>query len=430
MDKQELRKLSKNELIKLLLSEREARLELEKRLEKFEHLLQAFDNPHTPSSKVRSKKNTEHDASKPRFPGKPAGSNGGGIQMPPPDQEVEIKKDSCPECQSPLGKPYDIYRFRQMDIPQPRFVTTQYNVGLYHCSCGAEIDAGAAMQKGFYGQNVTAFLGSLRTECLSYDAISRLLRETYKLKISNVAIFNKLTILASLMSSERELIRHAINKSDAVNMDETGLRKDGKNGQVWNASTADNCLFEYDRSRGADVAKRILDTFNGMLTTDDFKSYYWYKLRQLCWAHLLREAKEFAEKYPEAKIQYERLKTLYTKAKLVQCAQDMSKYDALKSELEDIAICYHPMDGCRIMHGKIHNRTDLWLQGVKSPHAQLTNNRAERNLRKVVLHRNRIGCIRNEKGEAFVNNFLTCTSTWQIQGKNTYEKLLSYSKLT
>lgn len=423
MDKKELRKLSKGELIELIFS-------LTEKIDKFERLLKAFDNPHTPSSKVRSKKNTERDDSKPRFPGKPEGGNGGGIQMPQPDQEIEIKKEACSECGTKLGNPYDYYQFRQMDIPQPTFVTTQFNIALYHCSCGANIDAGADVQKGFYGPNVTAFLGSLRTECLSYEAIARLLKETYKLRISNVAVFNKITALSCLMSSERELIRNAINRSNAANMDETGLRKDGQNGYVWNASSDQYCLFEYDKSRGADVAKRILDLFAGVLTTDDFKSYYWYELRQLCWAHLLREAKEFAEKYPEAKIQYERLKALYTKAKLVQQMQDTSKYDALVSELEDIATCYHPMDGCRIMYGKIHNRTELWLRGVKYPNAQLTNNRAERNLRKVVLQRNRIGCIRNEKGEAFVNNFLTCTSTWRVQGKNTYEKLLNYSKLT
>lgn len=423
MDKIELRKLSKRELIDIIFS-------LSKKIDEFEHLLKAFDNPHTPSSKVRSKKNTERDESKPRFPGKPEGGNGGGIHMPPPDQEVEIKKDSCPECKAKIKNPYDYYTFRQMDIPQPKFITTQYHVALYHCSCGADIDAGADLQKGFYGPNVTAFLGNLRTECLSYEAISRFLKETYKLRISNVAVLNKITALATLMSSERELIRNAINRCDAANMDETGLRRDGQNGYVWNASSEEYCLFEYDKSRGADVAKRILDSFKGVLTTDDFKSYHWYELHQLCWAHLLREAKEFAEKYPEAKIQYERLKSLYAKAKLAQQVQDTSKYDALAFELEDIATCYHPMDGCRIMHGKIHNRTDLWLRAVKYLSAQLTNNRSERDLRKVVLHRNRIGCIRNEKGEAFVNNFLTCTSTWQIQGKNTYEKLLSYSQLT
>src|SRR3989344_6876906 len=204
MEKKELRQLSKNQLIELI-------FDLKAKIDTFEHLLKAFDNPHTPSSKIRSKKNTVRDESKPRFPGKPEGSNGGGISMPAPDQEVEVKKASCPECRLQLEIPYDHYNFCQIDIPQPKFITTQYRVALYHCSCGAEVDAGAAQQKGFYGPNVAAFLGSLRTECLSYDAISRLLRETYKLKISDVAIFNKITLLASLMSSERELIRRAIN---------------------------------------------------------------------------------------------------------------------------------------------------------------------------------------------------------------------------
>lgn len=423
MDKKELRKLSKNELIKII-------FELQERLEKIEQILKALDNPHMPSSKIRSKKNTKHDESKPRFPGKPKGSNGGGIKMPLPDQEIKVEKDFCPHCAKQLGKPYDYYRFTQMDIPAPRFITTLYHVALYRCSCGAEIDAGADMQKGFYGTNTTAFLGSLRVECLSYEAIANLLKEIYKLPISNVAIFNKLTLLACLMDNERAVIKDIINGSNQANMDETGLRRDGKNGQVWNVSTENYCLFEYDKSRGAVVAQRMLNSFNGVLTTDDFKSYSWYDKRQLCWAHLIREAEEFAEKYDGAKIQYNRLKILYDKAKRAQEMQETSKYDALTWELEDIATCYHQLDGCKVMYNKLHNRANLWLLGIKQPNAELTNNRSERNLRKIVLHRNRIGCIRNEKGELFINNFLTCTSTWKIQGKNIYEELLRYSQLT
>ena len=93
MNKKELRKLSKGELIEII-------LELEARLIQLEQFVRAFDNPHTPSSKQRSKKNTEHDEAT-RFPGKPKGGNGGGIQMPPPDQTIEVKKDSCPECKTP-----------------------------------------------------------------------------------------------------------------------------------------------------------------------------------------------------------------------------------------------------------------------------------------------------------------------------------------
>ena len=423
MDKKELRKLSKNELIAII-------LQLEERLREIETYLRAFDNPHTPSAKIRSKKNTERDESKPRFPGKPKGSNGAGIRMPEPDREEKVTKDKCQQCGKKLGKEKDTYSFRQMNIPQPYFITTKYTIALYKCSCGAEIDAGEDMQKGFYGPNVAALIGYLKKEGISHGSIANLLGEVYGLPISNVGVYGKFAKLTDSMRSERERIRRKINRSNHANVDETGLRKDGKNGHVWNASTPDSCLFEYDRSRGAEVAQRLLSNFSGALVSDDFKSYAWYPLRQLCWSHLLREAKDVAEKYDDAKAQYERLKTLYDKAKRTQEIKDTSKYDALAWELEDIALCYHPLDGCKSMYTKLHNRAELWLLGVKMPHVPLTNNRAERNLRKVVLHRNRMGCIRNDKGEAFVNVFLSCVGTWKLQGKNTYKQLVKYSLLT
>lgn len=430
MDKKELRALSKNELISIILHQQEQISQLAERIERLEQYIRAFDNPHTPSSKMRSKKNTERDESKPRFPGKPEGSNGGGIDMPKPDKEVKIAKDNCPECGKKLGKEKDTYSFRQMDIPQFSFITTKYAVALYRCSCGAEIDAGEDMQKGFYGPNITALIGYLKKEGLSHESISTTLREVYGLPISHVGVYGKFTSLTESMRPERERIRRKINMSSYANMDETGLRKDGRNGYVWNASTPDSCLFEYDKSRGAEVAQRILNKFNGALVTDDYKAYLWHPLRQLCWSHLLREAKEFAEEYDGAKAQYERLKLLYDKAKRAQEINGASQYDALAWELEDIASCYHPLDGCKTMHSKLHKRANLWLLGVKMPNVPLTNNHAERCLRKIVLHRNRMGCIRNENGEAFVNIFLSCVGTWKLQGKNTFEELVKYSLVT
>jgi hypothetical protein len=58
------------------------------------------------------------------------------------------------------GNPYDFYKFRQMDIPELKFTTTLYVVGLYSCNfCNAEIDAGESLNKGFYGANATALIG-------------------------------------------------------------------------------------------------------------------------------------------------------------------------------------------------------------------------------------------------------------------------------
>ena len=419
MDKKQLRQLSKRQLIDIILN-------LEERIIQLEQFVRAFDNPHTPSSKQHSKKNTIHDEQT-RFPGKPKGSNGGGIDMPPPDKEEKVTKDNCPECGEILGEPYSFCKFRQMDIPQPKFLTTLYVVGLYRCDfCKAEINAGDNLNKGFYGANTTALIGYLKKEGLSFEAVAELFNDVYNMPISNVAVFDKLTNLANSLAPEKERIAKAINSAEFAHLDETGLRRDGKNGFVWNASTPENCLFEFDRSRASDVAKRILSNFNGAIITDDYKGYAWHPLRQLCWSHLLREAKEFAEKYPDTIAQYERLKILYGKAKQSQETRG-DVYDELVWELEDIARCYHPLDGCRTMYYKLHERSHMWLLGVKVHNIPLTNNHAERCLRKIVLQRNRIGCIRNNKGESFVNNFLSCTATWKLQSKNIYRELLKFA---
>jgi transposase len=138
----------------------------------------------------------------------------------------------------------------------------------------------------------------LKKEGLSCDAIAEMFSDVYNLPISKVAAFNKLTNLTSALAPEKDRILNAINHFQFVHLDETGLRKDGQNGIAWNSSTSDYCLFEYDRSRASDVAKNILLNFKDAIVTDDYKGYAWHPLRQLCWYHLLREAKDFAEKCP------------------------------------------------------------------------------------------------------------------------------------
>src|SRR3989338_939416 len=105
MDKKTLKSLSKSELVRLLLAERECRLALEKKVDDLERYIKSFDNPHTPSSKKRKKNTEKKEGGKPRFPGKPPGSNGGGLKIPEIDNTEEHKLDVCPVSGLPLGNP-------------------------------------------------------------------------------------------------------------------------------------------------------------------------------------------------------------------------------------------------------------------------------------------------------------------------------------
>ncbi|MGB3656048.1 MAG: transposase [Rivularia sp. (in: cyanobacteria)] len=60
-------------------------------------------------------------------------------------------------------------------------------------------------------------------------------------------------------------------------------------------------IFEIALSRGSDIAKNLLGKdFGGILNSDRYAAYNWVNLeqRQLCWAHLKREARR--GKFPPA----------------------------------------------------------------------------------------------------------------------------------
>src|SRR3989344_8744934 len=126
------------------------------RIEELTHRLLAYENPHTPSSK-RRKKNTERDESKPRFPGKPKGGNGGGIELPPPDEIKEHKLDACPDCDGKLQM-RSMRKHTSLDLPEKPFVVTEHHIMRYHCStCNKDIEA-VAVPDSMYGQRLQSMV--------------------------------------------------------------------------------------------------------------------------------------------------------------------------------------------------------------------------------------------------------------------------------
>ena len=167
MDKKELRKLSKNELIHIILNQ-------EERLQKVERLLKAFDNPHTPSSKKQKKSKPSKQEG--RFPGKPPGSAGGGIKMPPADKMENHDLDSCPDCHNNLGEPIKKTIQKQLDLPEKLAVCTEHIVSHYHCeNCNKDIAAAEIL--GRYGPRIKALAARLKEQGLSCQETALTIRE-------------------------------------------------------------------------------------------------------------------------------------------------------------------------------------------------------------------------------------------------------------
>src|SRR3989338_7700141 len=146
-------------------------------------------------------------------------------------------------------------------------------------------------------------------------------------------------------------------------------------------------------------------------------------MHQRCWAHLLREAKEYADN-DEINIQYKRLKMLYEYMKMLKSRPpDERGISAARFQLNDIAACLNAIKEGRKLATLIANGGDDWFTALYHKDVPLDNNHAERELRSVVLLRKTIGCYRNHKGKGWIDVVMSVIHTWRLQGLNIFRQL-------
>jgi len=415
--KKDLRKFSKNELISII-------LELREKLEKIEHYLKAFDNPHTPSSKKR-KNNTKRDDSKPRFPGKPKGSNGGGIKLPPPDEIKEHTMDTCPISGLPLGKPIGYRKKTVIDFPDKPIQVIEHRIMQYISPATGEIvEKDVELPKGIYGKHLQSIVIMLKNLTNSHDKISDFMKELGAPSFSNAEVQSIADYFADNLEQKREEILEEIRKAPYVHADETGFRKDGQNGYVWGVFTNTLSILSAAVSRARINITNLLKDFKGVIVTDGYNAYDEFPLRQRCWSHLIREVKAYAKDNKEIEIQYQRLKKLYeTLKELNTKPPDEKAITKAKWTLKDIVTCLKVIRGAHGLVTLIENGRDDWFTALYHKGVPLDNNHAERELRPIVLLRKTIGCYRNEKGKKWIDIVVSILHTWKLQGKNLFQQL-------
>jgi len=438
--KHELRSLSKNQLVDYI-------LKLEERIEQLEAALHKFVNAHTPSSKKfkanskSSEKNTDKDEqeqreekkkedNKPRFPGKPFGSNGGGINIPEPNdwKEHDFSKDEKKQlglCE-PIGKRTQIV----IDFPDCPIKTTLHTIFQYiDPKTGKMIEPKTNLSKNIYGKNLEAIVVLLKDLTNSHEKISSLIRELGAPSFSDSQVQIIANKYAKKLEPEREKFLKELLSKQHIHSDETTMREDGMNAYIWGFFTETIAILTAGLSR----ARKNIETLfpqNIVVVTDGYVAYDFIKNRQRCWAHLIREFKEYASKYTdiEIKTQYLRLKVLYELMKL-QISKPIPERDFIKPkwELNDIVTCLTNVNNARGLVTLIKNGGNDWFTALYYEGVPLENNLAERGLRPIVLLRKTIGCYRNNKGKMWIDNVISVLQTWKLRKINLFNELKLYA---
>jgi len=409
---------------------------LKRRIIELEARLAQYENAHTPPSLKRggSRKKDAKEGEKGK-PGQKIGHKGLTRQTAKPDKEVQVTKDLCPDCGAKLGDPFKIESKIIEEIPEPQPVmVTEYKICHYICPCCQKevvADDSSCPNEGIFGNNTIAQVALLKYgDRLPHRKIQDTLKRVYGLVISPATILDLTRRAADAVQSEYDAILNRIRNAPVLYIDETSIDVQGRNHWIWVFTTPAETFIVIRKSRGMKVLLEILTRkFKGTIVCDGWKSYSGFTNRiQRCWAHLLRESKDLAEKVPEAVPLHEALRKIYDRLT-----------DALKNDpppevrsvlwylsramLNQLVRQEYANEKARKFIAKISNGFEYWFTFVIQPGVEPTNNRAERALREHVVQRKIIGTLRNRKGTSIHERLMTVTATWSLQGLDSLKML-------
>lgn len=424
--KKELKKLSKSELIRII-------LRLESSLRRIEELLESSDTsyeerPEGQSVKEKKEELERKKKDKGRFPGREKGHKGAGIKLPKPDRTEKHMIDKPGYVQ--IGKRVKtVIEFAE----KPIFVV-KHVVYKYRAPDGSIVWADADLPDGIYGKNLQAFITLLKGKLgASHDCIADLIKSVRDdVSFCGATSLNLIDKMSHSLAMIRKRILEHIRMSFYCNSDDTGLKQDGVHASVWVFGTPTHVLYETDLSKSGEVPKRILGGNKDIIIScDGWQGYNGYK-KQRCWPHLMRELDDLAEEDKEVQVQSNYFHKLYEKAlKAKKKPPDEREkfvkiYDG-KYQLSYMIGALSKIKSCKEFTTKLKNARPYLFTGVIHPEVPLDNNYSERKLKKIIKHRKLMGCIRNEKGQRFIENTMSAIETWHQQGKNIYQELINFA---
>jgi transposase len=370
-------------------------------------------------------------------PGQKTGHEGVTRPYAKPDRQVEVTADRCPDCGTGLGNPIRMESKIIEEIPEPQpVIVTEYKIAHYRCPrCKKEVAANDANCpiEGRFGNNIIAQTTLLKYEDrLPHRKIQDALGRLHGLNISPATILDLTRRAADAVQSQYDMILDRIRNAPIVYVDETSIDVQGELHWIWIFTTPFEIFVVIRKSRGMKVLMEVLTRkFSGIIVCDGWKPYPKFTKRiQRCWAHLLRESKDLAEKIDEAIPLHKALKQLYEELNDALEGDPPPEvrrelWRTARATLHQWIMRDYASDKVRKLIGKICNGFDYWFTFIIHPGVEPTNNRAERALREHVILRKIVGTLRNGKGTSIHERIMTVLATWGQQGLNSLQMLRS-----
>ena len=430
MDRAALLSLSKDDLIALILAltERVAALEA-----KLAAPPKTPDNSSLPPSKGQ----------KPNRPDRPKKGRHGrpGVARAlaeHPDKVIVATLPACPHCDhalAPADQP-DFHAYDHIDLPPLRPIVTRVHRHRGVCPCchrRVAASAPAGLEPGSpFGAGLCALIIHMHvTQAIGFQRLAQLMAEVFGVVISEGAIANILARAQAPLVAAAGPIAAAVRASPVVGSDETSARVGGKTWWQWVLLSSTAICHVIAATRAASVVTAFMDGARpDVWVADRYGGQTGHgAVRQMCLAHLLRDAKYAIEEgcavfAPGFRLlllravaigkRRDRLKD----ATLVQYRADLEKrLDRLLSGPQPT-----PNAARRLFRAMRRDRGDLF-RFITRRDVPYTNNACERALRPSVIFRKVTGGFRAEWGAKVYAAAASVIGTGRLHGLTALEAL-------
>ncbi len=346
------------------------------------------------------------------------GHLGHSRKLPQVDPDI-IKRTfltNCPNCHNSLNRTDTIDTHTVEDVPPPQLTPIQvikYDKERQWCkSCNKEVVAThpGEIPGVRFGLNLVVYIMVLKYGAkVSLDSITLLLEQNYSLKVSKGEIINLLHKTRKWLGNQYEQIKLSVRASPIKHADETGWRVEGINSWIWGFMTKDQFYLSVEESRGKGIPEEILKGSHpdDVLIRDDYAGYAKLPFKQQsCWAHLLRKSHEAASDQNAS----EEIRTLHQSLKeLFVILDDTIKlpfniqhrkliHNQAWNNLSGIISHKYVNYDAKTIQVRIKHQGKNLLTALLCDGVPLTNNLAERSLRKIVIIRKMSGGSRSWDG--------------------------------
>ena len=422
MDRTDLQRLSREELIELVLA------------------LQRPDKTSRTSSKPPSSDKKEKRENSRPGGAKPGHEPHNRRLADNPDAFRDYKPIVCGRCGGTFADDADmalIGEYDEIEIPPVKPFVVRHRRFACQCrQCGAQVKAPAPAVATAtpFGPRIHALAIYLKGfQALSYERLRGFFRDVFGLAVSEGALMNMFIRSRDGFKTEADKARALLRVAEVVASDETGVRIEGTNSYHWVFHCKDAVVHQPDYSRAARVAEEAMGGHVPKVwISDRYSAQQKHGARhQTCLAHLARDT-AFALEHGADDLPF-RFKLWFGKA--FDLADSIAGFAAstiarkkreLESSLAALLVAATACELARQLQAKIARARDQLLTFCDYPgEVDATNNGSERKLRPCVIQRKVTNGYRAMWAAQAEADVRTAIDTARLKGANPFNVIVA-----